>query len=53
MSAPTYVIVPAPGAVGGRAIRCLLCDRTSYNPNDVLHKWCDACKVFHEDERAR
>lgn len=31
------------------AITCLLCNRTSWNSEDVRHKYCAACDVFHED----
>jgi ribosomal protein L37E len=36
-------------ADSGRAIRCLLCGTTSYNPNDIRHRYCGFCHVFHED----
>lgn len=28
------------------SITCRKCGRTSYNKNDVLHGWCDACKLW-------
>ena len=28
-----------------KAILCLLCDRLSYNPNDIQHHYCGHCKV--------
>ena len=34
-----------------RAITCHRCHMTSYNPNDVTHRYCAACKMFHEEER--
>lgn len=35
------------------SITCPRCERTSYNPNDVLNKYCGACFRFHpEKERA-
>lgn len=40
----TYEIVE-----GGRAIKCLLCQRTSWNGDDVRYKFCVACDVFHDD----
>lgn len=38
---------------GGRAIRCLLCERTSYNANDVSERYCGACHLFHDDLATR
>lgn len=32
----------------GRAITCLVCGRTSHNANDVAHRYCAHCHVFHE-----
>lgn len=40
----TYNIVE-----GGKAIQCLKCNMTSWNPNDVVHRYCGNCKAFHED----
>lgn len=34
---------------GGRAIRCLVCGRTSWNLNDVAQLYCGYCKRFHAD----
>lgn len=31
----------------GRAITCWTCGRTSYHPEDVRHRYCGACSVFH------
>lgn len=53
--APTFELVPghAPrtakgdGAIIG--IRCLLCGRTSWNPNDVDELYCGHCHRFHDD----
>lgn len=28
---------------------CPQCGRTSYNPNDVYHKYCGACRMFEVD----
>ena len=36
-------------AVDGAWIRCLLCNATSHNPNDVIQLYCGNCHVFHED----
>ena len=33
----------------GRAIKCLLCGRTSWHPKDVEHRYCGNCEVFHDD----
>lgn len=30
-------------------IQCLQCGRTSYNPNDVAHRFCGHCDEFLED----
>jgi hypothetical protein len=30
-------------------IRCLVCKRTSYNPEDVKNLYCGHCKRFHAD----
>jgi ribosomal protein L37E len=28
-------------------IRCLICGRESFNPNDIDQKYCGYCHVFH------
>lgn len=28
---------------------CLLCDRWSYNPHDIAHRYCGWCHVFLRD----
>lgn len=33
----------------GHVIRCNTCGRVSWNTNDVIHRYCGHCKVFHED----
>ena len=33
----------------GRAITCLRCKRTSYNPSDVRAHYCSACETWHDD----
>jgi len=43
---PTYEIVTDEK---GTRIRCLICGRTSWHPEDVRNRYCGACKVFHED----
>lgn len=30
-------------------IKCLRCKRVSFNQNDVAHRYCGYCKVFHDD----
>jgi hypothetical protein len=32
----------------GKAIRCLLCGRTSFNAGDVENHYCGACHRFHD-----
>jgi hypothetical protein len=34
-------------------IVCLLCNRISYNPNDVEKKYCGNCHVFHDQVHAQ
>jgi ribosomal protein L37E len=46
----TYVILDAPKAQAGKAIRCLRCNRTSYNPSDVTELYCGYCG-FHSREK--
>lgn len=36
-------------AHGQRAIVCLRCRATSYNANDVFHKYCGRCHRFLSD----
>lgn len=43
MSEPTYTI-----SVDGRAITCHRCGMTSHHPQDVQHRFCGNCKLFHE-----
>jgi Tfp pilus tip-associated adhesin PilY1 len=33
----------------GQSITCHTCNLTSYNPNDVLNRFCARCGVFHDD----
>jgi len=30
-------------------ITCLICNKTSYHPMDVQHKYCGNCNKFHKD----
>jgi len=32
-------------------IRCLNCNRVSYNPNDIRERYCGYCYVFHEERQ--
>ena len=41
----TYVMVIVNSQPG---IKCLLCERISYNPNDIYHKYCGHCHIFHQ-----
>jgi hypothetical protein len=34
----------------GASITCLLCGRTSWNPNDVREKYCSGCHKYLEPE---
>ncbi len=31
-----------------RGIKCLICDRVSWNQNDVKEKYCGACHQYHD-----
>lgn len=44
-------VPPKSYAIGpeGAWIRCLLCDRTSHNQNDVAKLYCGNCHLFHAD----
>ena len=33
----------------GQAIKCLVCNRTSYSQGDVDNKWCHGCGKFHSE----
>jgi hypothetical protein len=35
----------------GESITCLRCYMTSYNLNDVRHRYCGYCHVFHLDNK--
>lgn len=43
MRIPTYQIVH-----DGKAIRCLMCGKMSYNKKDVEKKYCGNCHQFHD-----
>lgn len=44
-----YRINEAPECPGGRSITCLVCSKTSCNPNDVDQLWCGNCHAFLHD----
>lgn len=33
---------------GGPFIHCLECQTRSHNPNDILHRYCGYCHLFHD-----
>jgi hypothetical protein len=33
-------------AADGKSITCLACGLISHNPNDVIQRYCGACKIF-------
>lgn len=33
----------------GAAIKCSMCGLTSYHPDDVKHRYCGNCHLFHDD----
>jgi hypothetical protein len=41
---PTYELVEHHGEVG---IKCRRCTLTSWNQNDVAHKYCGRCHSYH------
>ena len=53
------MLMDEPGAVTGRylivedgkAIKCLTCGMTSWNPNDVKERHGGKCHVFHDDPK--
>lgn len=51
--ARSYTIIDDDRAVGGKAIRCELCGRTSYHPMDVREKYCGHCRRFHDDTEGK
>ena len=48
MIIPTYVI----GAYG-KNITCLDCGNTSWNPYDVIRRYCGVCREFHDDKEMK
>lgn len=32
-----------------QGIKCLTCNLTSYNTNDIRYRYCGYCHVFHDD----
>lgn len=43
-TAPTYEIIGK-----DEAVKCLVCGLTSYNPNDVMQRYCGKCHKYHSD----
>ena len=33
------------------SITCPLCGRTSYHPQDIKHRYCGNCHMFHDECR--
>ena len=56
---PSYVLITLAEGNGGskakiaKGIKCLLCGRKSYNPDNVEKKYCGNCKVFHDQVHAQ
>jgi hypothetical protein len=46
VATPSYKIANEGSAY--TSITCLLCNRLSYNPNDVEKKYCGNCHIFHD-----
>lgn len=40
----TYLLLDS-----GKAIKCLVCDKVSYHPDDVKNLYCGFCNAFHDD----
>jgi len=45
---PTYVI-----GDHGKSIICLDCGNTSWNPFDVIRRYCGYCREFHDDKELK
>lgn len=41
---PTFELSP-----NGSWIKCLICGAVSHNGNDVQNRWCNWCKINHDD----
>jgi len=37
---------------GNYAIKCLICNLTSHNPNDVKYLFCGYCNLFHDSDQS-
>lgn len=46
----TYVILRGARRGYPDAIKCLVCERVSYHPNDIAQRYCPFCHRFHEDQ---
>lgn len=33
-------------------MRCLKCGQATYNPTDILNRYCPNCQIFHDDADA-
>ena len=46
---PPYIILDEVRAMSGKVFICLRCGAKSYNPTDVLYRFCAQCGEFHSD----
>jgi len=47
--AQNYILVQHEQDSEQRGIMCLTCGLTSWHPQDVEHRYCGRCQVFHDD----
>ena len=45
-SGPTFELIPQTNCAP-MGIKCLVCERTSWNQNDVKHRYCAGCHQYH------
>lgn len=45
---PTYELIEKCGNNIG--IKCLLCSKTSYHPEDLKNFYCGNCHIFHKEK---
>ena len=43
----TFEIVEHSSLKDLEGIHCLICDFTSWNPNDILYQYCGKCHQYH------
>lgn len=43
---PTHVVLSDPRS-DDQAIRCLVCEHVSFDPDDILNLYCGRCRKFH------